>query len=140
MKNYWRKKVVCTLCALMVVSQIGIISQANNYKDTSYSFSYNGDGSDVSTSARAKKDKSASYVNNNGSNTTTISVAVAGSKNGGHTTALSGYYNVKKGNRKYMKNQVYQKGYRQACLLMSTANHSKHKIQGKWSPDNCSGY
>lgn len=86
-------------------------------------------------------DSSAAYVNNNGSGTTDIIVAVEGVKNNGtYMGSMSGYYVVGKGKRKYMSNQVYQKGYRKACLRMGTASHSKHKMSGVWSPDNCSGY
>lgn len=136
-----KKKIICALCAMMVMSQFGMVASANNYKDTSFSYTYNGDGSDLITSARAKKDSSASYVNNNGSKTTTMTVAVgAVDSKGGCRGSRSSYYVVNKGNRKYMPNKVYQNGYRKACLLMGTTNGKKHNLSGVWSPDNCSGY
>lgn len=137
-----KKKIICMLCAITLVGQMGTtVVHANNYTDTKYSISYDGSGSDMASPVRAKEDRSAAYVNNNGSGTTDIIVAVAGAKNStSHTGSMSSYYVVGKGSRKYMSNSVYQNGYRKACLLMGTTNHKKHKMAGVWSPDNCSGY
>lgn len=136
-----KKKIICVLCAMMVMSPFGMVVSANNYKDTKYSVPYNGDGADMTTPTRSKLDSSASYVNNNGSKTTAIIVAVgAVDSKGGCRGSHSSYYIVDKGNRKYMPNTVYQNGYRRACLLMGTTSGKAHNLSGVWSPDNCSGY
>ncbi len=139
MKMLKKKRLfVFLIGGMMAVSQIGgtAIIYANNCSDTAYSHTYNGDGSDYYTAARAKKDKSASYVNNNGKGTHGITAAVSN----GSYHVYSSYYKIKAGNRKYMKNTVYQKGYRSARIAMAVSSGRKGLMKGVWSPDNCSGY
>ncbi|MDD4369587.1 MAG: hypothetical protein PHD56_00685 [Anaerostipes sp.] len=91
---------------------------------STYNKTYNGDGSDYYTSSRAKKDKSVSYVNNNGTDTHSITAAVA---NGSSFKIRSSYYVIKKGNRKYIKNTVYQNGGRTARIAMGATSGKKVK-------------
>ena len=38
-----KKKIICVLCAITLVGQMGTVSYANNYKDSSYSINYDGE-------------------------------------------------------------------------------------------------
>ena len=43
---------------------------------------------------------------------------------------------VKPGTYKYLKNSVYEKGYRNAYLVFTEAHHKASWIRGVWSPDS----
>lgn len=134
-----RKVAAMVILAGISVTQVsgntGVWAKGN-YTDTSFAKKYNGDGSDYYTSSRAKQNTTASYVNNNGSDTHQITAAVSN----GSYKICSSYYTIKAGNRKYIKNQVYQKGGRSARIAMAPSSGKKVMMRGVWSPDNCSGY
>ena len=46
------------------------------------------------------------------------------------------YYDLKPGTYKYLRNSVYEKGYRYAYLVFTEAHHKTGWIRGLWSPDS----
>ena len=133
------------MMGVMVLSNAGtMLTFANNHIDLPYS-AYGGDGSDYSSDIRPKTDRSSAYAKNLNNNLT-HRIQVAG------THAASGYgnvfgfdnctwgtkwdyYDLKPGTYKYLKNSVYEKGYRNAYLVFTEAHHKAGWIRGVWSPD-----
>lgn len=121
---------------------------ANNYKDAPFDFIYNGDGSDYAIKARQKVDNTYSYVNLSSSSDGTMNVSPAAKEGIGQAEwgdALNpdycgGLYQVKPGYRKYFPNDAHKRGFFTTYLLLSSYDHKVHYFNGKWSPDNCSGY
>lgn len=106
-----------------------------------------GDGSDLATTARRKSDNTYTYVYSTNS-TATINVAAEakdGIVNGDKGDPfdydyITSVYQIAPGNRKYFPNKAKKKGFSATYLALSTADHKSHRIVGKWSPDNISGY
>ena len=134
------------MMGVMVLSNAGtMFTLANNHDDHSY-YGYAGDGSDFSTLIRPKTDRTSAYAKNLNSNLThriqvegTHVTSGDGNVFGFDNCTLGtrwGYYDLKPGTYKYLRNSVYEKGYRNAYLVFTEAHHKAGWINGVWSPDS----
>ena len=141
------KKICWSIMAgVVILSNAGaMMTFANNHEDHLYE-GYAGDGSDVPTLIRPKTDRTSAYAKNLNTNLT-HRIEVAGTHaTSGHGNVFGfdnctegtqwGYYDLKPGTYKYLRNTVYEKGYRYAYLVFTEAHHKTGWMRGLWSPDS----
>lgn len=137
------KKMGCLGLVLFMLLSIGYVNQvgvfANNHADTSFNFHFRSELN--ATTPRQKKDKTSSYMKcisipNNRSYT--AYVCGTNSSSGDEITDVSkgNSYLFKSGTVKFMKNWVYEDGYRYACILANRNYGVSFNASGVWSPDS----
>ena len=138
------KKICWSIMAgVVILSNAGaMLTFANNHWDTEYS-AYGGDGSDYSSDIRPKTDRTSAYAKNLNHDLTHRIFVVGTKQTSGHGTVWGydnctegDYYDLKPGTYKYLRNSVYEKGYRYAYLVFTEAHHKTGWIRGLWSPDS----
>ena len=129
------------ITGVVILSNAGaMMTFANNHADRPYS-AYGGDGGDYASEIRSKTDRTSAYAKNLNTNLT-HRIEVIGTNSGYNSRdnctegTQWGYYDLKPGKYKYLRNTVYEKGYRKAYLLFTEANHKSGWISGLWSPDS----
>lgn len=122
------------LVAAFEISASDLIS-ANNHSDTRFSRYNPGDGGNLATGARKKTDASSMYTYNDRSDGPYVAMAYAARGPWDINKAKGFYksYKVRKGQRVYVKNLVYENGYRYGGLLISP--YCGH-VNMLWSPDS----
>lgn len=139
-KNIIKKLVVA---GMVTTCLLGVNVQANNYHDNVIHFTTTGDGSDSFTDAERKLDDSSSYAKNVKSKTD-WRVADYGGKTERNSfksctltkNGLEVWTSVKRGQARYIKNLVNEKGYKWCRLCIDPMTHKPVLVDGVWSPDS----
>lgn len=134
------------IIGVVILSNVGkILPLANNHEDTKYA-AYSGDGSDSTTLIREKTDRTSSYAKNLNTDLTHRIEVVGTEKRSGYGDAFNydnctldgefGSVDLAPGTYRYIRNSVYEKGYRYAYLIFTEAHQKEGWIEGLWSPDS----
>lgn len=129
-----KKKLTALILGAMMVTSVGAMTvQANNHNDTTYS--YNFSNSAQLTGTRAKQDASSSYMSC--SYAGAAYTAHVYSYQGGNVDCSYGHtYQFSTGVTKFMVNNVYERGYRNAGIYGTRNYGYSFTASGLWSPDS----
>ncbi|MDN6768687.1 DUF2712 domain-containing protein [Bifidobacterium mongoliense] len=130
------KKLVGALISAVALFCITTPALANNHTDTSWGTTLYAWSNTYRTPPRAKQDRSSSYVKLNAkSNGGSIWAWIETPSSTNVGTAV---VNVGVGQQRFITQNVYENGYRQALLGVSDANSdlAAAKVSGVWSPDS----
>lgn len=134
-KTGLRLLVALLMLVIFLEVNTGDLVCANNHADTRFSRYNPGDGGNLATGARKKTDASSMYTYNDRSDGSYVAMAYAARGTNDINKAKGFYkaYKVRKGQRVYVKNLVYEHGYRYGGLLISP--YCGH-VSMLWSPDS----
>ena len=122
---------------LMSVSALTVPASASNYKDTYWSFSVDANKRPHRTELREKTDASGVYVYYKSGTMDGVACDVLNSEN---DSMCKKYGIVYKGQKRRVAQYVYENGYDQCKLMVSTSVHDDGGGYGWWSPDSIGYY